>query len=85
MKQKYVVLLVAIHALSRGGGEVVTVGDVARFLNMSKSTVRNRVVWLFGKGLACCEKHAYKSTGKYALKLTTDGNAWVLDQKVMWE
>lgn len=84
MKQKYFVVLLAIEALHQKNGAYPTVGEIARFLNVAKSTVRNRVEWLFGAGLAVCEKVQYKSTGKYLVETTHTGKLLVIDQKVMF-
>lgn len=83
MKQKYFAVLHAIVMLGRKTGETPTVGEIAKFLNISKSTARNRIVWLFGKGLAHCEKVDYKKTGKYLIYATSEGISWINSQKVM--
>lgn len=84
MKQKYFVILLTISALLKKGDSFPTVGDVARFLGLPKSTVRNRILWLESRGFIEAEKFDYKSTGKWMFDLTGNGKSWVLEQRAMF-
>jgi predicted transcriptional regulator len=84
MKHKYFVILLAIVTLGRKTGKTPTIGEIAKFLGIPKSTVRNRVIWLFGAGLAVCEKEEYKSTGKYLIYPTVNGLIWVQNREVLF-
>lgn len=84
MKHKYFVILIAVQALLKAQDGFVSVGELARFLNTPKSTIRNRVIWLEERGFLEAEKFDYKSTGKWLVDLTGNGKSWILEQRTMF-
>lgn len=84
MKQKYFVVLVAIDALGRRTLKCPTIGEIAKFLNIPKTTARNRLLWLEKSGMVIAEKFDYKSTGAWCFEPTQEGKLWIMNQKVMF-
>lgn len=80
MKPNELAVLFTVRALRWMTGEMCTIGEVAKRINLSKSTTRRLMIELTNQGLLWCDYVPYKSTGVRLYKLTDEGHIYLSEK-----
>lgn len=85
MKPNEIAVLIAIRGIRWNTGDLATVGQVAKVVNLSVSTIRRICIQLCNQGYLWCDFVPYKSTGARLYKLTDEGHIFLEDRKKGWQ
>jgi len=85
MKPNEEAVLKAVRAVRWATGDLATVGQVAKVVNLSVSTIRRICIELTNQGYLWCDFVPYKSTGARLYKLTDEGHIFLEDRTRGWQ
>lgn len=84
MKPNEIAVLNAVRRVHWETGEMATVGQVSREVELSVSTIRRVCIHLSNQGYLWCDFVPYKSTGARLYKLTDEGHIYLEDEGKGW-